>query len=55
MPLRELKKALEENPETRRKKGVMRNVFWLYGENCGAYVDYDERIDGKYIIHKVFL
>ena len=53
--LRELKKALEENSETRRKKGVMRNVFWLYGENCGAYVDYDKRIDGKYIIHKVFL
>ena len=53
--LRAFKKSLEENPKTRRKKGVMSNVFWLYGENCGAYVDYDEQIDGKYKLHKIFL
>ncbi len=51
--LREFKKSLEENPETRRKKGVMRNVFWLYGENCGAYVDYDKKVEGKYILNKI--
>lgn len=53
--LKAFKKQLEENPETRRKRGVMRNVFLLYGENCGAYVDYDEKLDGKYILHKVNL
>lgn len=53
--LKAFKKSLEENPETRRKKGVMRNVFWLYGENCGAYVDYDEQLDGKYILNKIFI
>lgn len=53
--LRDFKKSLDANPQTRRKKGVMRNVFWLYGENCGAYVDYDEQIDGKYVLHKIFL
>ena len=51
--LKTFKKLLEENPQTRRKSGVMRNVFWLYGENKGAYVDYDEQIDGKYILHKI--
>ena len=51
--LREFKKSLDANPKTRRKKGVMRNVFWLYGENCGAYVDYDEQIDGKFILRKI--
>lgn len=51
--LREFKKLLEENPNTRKKKGVMRLCFWLYGENCGAYVDYDEKADGKYILHKI--
>jgi len=53
--LKVFKKSLEENPETRRKKGVMRNVFLLYGENCGAYVDYDEQVDGRYILHKIQL
>ena len=53
--LKAFKKSLEENPETRRKKGVMRNVFWLYGENCGAYVDYDRQADGKYILNKIFI
>ena len=48
-----LKKVLEENPKTRRKKGVMRLCFWLYGENKGAYVDYDEQVDGKYILNKI--
>ena len=51
--LKNLKKSLDANPQTRRKKGVMRNVFWLYGENCGAYVDYDEQINGKYILNKI--
>jgi radical SAM superfamily enzyme YgiQ (UPF0313 family) len=51
--LKLFKKSLEENPETRRKKGVMRNVFLLYGEKCGAYVDYDEQIDGKYILKRL--
>lgn len=53
--LRTFKKSLDANPKTRRKKGVMRNVFWLYGENCGAYVDYDEQSDGKFILHKIYL
>ena len=53
--LRDFKKSLDANPKTRRKKGVMRNVFWLYGENCGAYVDYDEQLDGKYVLNKIFL
>lgn len=51
--LRAFKKSLDANPQTRRKKGVMRNVFWLYGENCGAYVDYDEQLNGKYILNKI--
>ena len=51
--LAKFKRFLEESPETRRKKGVMRSVFWLYGENCGAYVDYDEKTNGKYIAHKI--
>jgi len=52
--LREFKKQLELNPETKKKKGVLRCVFWLYGENCGGYVDYDEKQNGKYIVHKIY-
>lgn len=51
--LKEFKKLLESNPETKRKSGVMRNVFLLYGENCGAYVDYDKMVNGKYVINKI--
>lgn len=51
--LKAFKRFLEENPKTRRKKGVMRNVFLLYGEKCGAYVDYDEQADGKYILKRI--
>lgn len=51
--LREFKKYLESNEKTKRKKGVMRNIFLLYGENCGAYVDYDKKIDGKYLLNKI--
>lgn len=50
--LSRFKKSLEQNPKTRKKKGVMRLCFWLYGADCGAYVDYDETVDGRYILHK---
>ena len=53
--LKEFKRQLETVPETRRKSGVMRSVFLLYGEDCGAYVDYDKKVDGKYILNKVKL
>ncbi len=53
--LKKFKKQLETNPATKRSKGIMRNVFLLYGENCGAYVDYDQAVDGKYVLHKVSL
>ena len=53
--LKKLKVALETNPKTRRKSGVMRNVFILYGENCGAYVDYDESVKGRFSLHRVEL
>ncbi len=49
----DFRRFLESDTKTRRKKGVMRNVFLLYGENCGAYVDYDQKIDGKYQLHKI--
>ena len=51
--LKELKKHLESDDNTRRPKGVMRNVFLLYGENCGAYVDYDRKSDGKFLLKKI--
>lgn len=51
--LRLFRRMLEENPETRRKKGVLRNTFLLYSENCGGYVDYDFKKDGKYILKKL--
>jgi len=51
--LKEFKGYLESNPETRRKPGVMRSVFWLYGEDCGAYVDYDKKVNGKYPLKRV--
>ena len=51
--LKEFKKHLESNDNTRRPKGVMRNVFLLYGENCGAYVDYDKKSDGKFPLKKI--
>lgn len=51
--LSKFRKLLESDQATKRKKGVMRNAFLLYSENCGAYVDYDEKINGKYIIRKV--
>ncbi len=51
--LSKFKKSLNENPITCKKDGVMRNVFLLYGEKCGAYVDYDDINCGKYVINKV--
>jgi radical SAM superfamily enzyme YgiQ (UPF0313 family) len=51
--LRKFRQILESNEDTKRKKGVMRNTFLLYSQNCGAYVDYDEKIDGKYVLKKI--
>ncbi len=51
--LSDFKKSLEANETTKKKPGVMRNVFLLYGEGCGAYVDYDKKVNGKYIINKL--
>lgn len=51
--LKEFKKLLEADLATRRKAGVMRSVFLLYGENCGAYVDYTTAVDGKYALQKI--
>ena len=51
--LSDFKKSLEANETTKKKSGVMRNVFLLYGEGCGAYVDYDKKVKGKYIINKL--
>lgn len=51
--LSNLKKMLETNPNTKKRKGVMRNVFLLYGKGCGAYVDYDKTEKGKYIVNKI--
>lgn len=51
--LRQFRGFLEKDETTRRKKGVLRSTFLLYSENCGAYVDYDEEHDGKYILKKI--
>lgn len=51
--LKAFRSSLENNETTRRKKGVLRSTFLLYGEKCGAYVDYDRKIDGKYVLHKI--
>ncbi len=51
--LRKFRQYLEGNEQTKREKGVMRKTFLLYSENCGAYVDYDKKTDGKYVIRKV--
>ena len=51
--LSKFKKSLEAKETTRKKSGVMRNVFLLYGEGCGAYVDYDVSVDGKYVVRKI--
>lgn len=51
--LRKFRQYLESKEETKRKNGVMRKTFLLYSENCGAYVDYDQKINGKYVINKI--
>ncbi|MEE0840356.1 MAG: DUF4080 domain-containing protein [Acutalibacteraceae bacterium] len=51
--LRQFRRMLEENPETKRKKGVLRNTFLLYSEECGGYVDYDKKKSDKYILNKI--
>ncbi len=51
--LSKFKKSLEANESTKKKTGVMRSTFLLYGEGCGAYVDYDKNENGKYIIKKI--
>lgn len=51
--LRLFRRMLEENPETRRQKGVLRSTFLLYSENCGGYVDYDKKQSDKYILKKI--
>ncbi len=51
--LRKFRNLLESNETTRRKKGVLRSTFLLYSQNCGAYVDYDEKVNGKYFLHKI--
>lgn len=38
--LHEFKKYLEQSEEYKKEKGIMRKIFLLYGENCGAFVDY---------------
>ncbi len=51
--LSKFKKRLEVNELTKKKTGVMRSAFLLYGEGCGAYVDYDKTENGKFIINKI--
>lgn len=51
--LSKFKKSLELNESTKKKVGVMRNAFLLYGEGCGAYVDYDTEVNGKFKINKI--
>ncbi|MEE0946519.1 MAG: DUF4080 domain-containing protein [Acutalibacteraceae bacterium] len=51
--LRRLKRLLESDETTKKKSGIMRNIFILYSEKCGAYVDYDTKADGKYRINKI--
>ena len=51
--LSKFKKSLEVNESTKKKTGVMRSTFLLYGEGCGAYVDYDKTENGKFIINKI--
>lgn len=50
--LRKFRNYLESNDATKRKKGVLRTTFLLYSGICGAYVDYDQKVNGKYILHK---
>lgn len=50
--LRKFRQYLEGNEQTKRKKAVMRKTFLLYSQNCGAFVDYDKKTDGKYILQK---
>ncbi|MBE6729833.1 MAG: DUF4080 domain-containing protein [Ruminococcaceae bacterium] len=51
--LKKFRSFLEQNETTKKRKGVMRKTFLLYTENCGAYVDYDEKINGKYKVKKI--
>lgn len=51
--LRKFRQFLESGEKTKRKDGVMRKTFLLYSENCGAYVDYDQKVNGKYVINKI--
>jgi hypothetical protein len=46
---------LEQNEETRSKKGVKRGVALLYSENCAVYADYKEKnpITGEYPLFKI--
>ncbi len=47
--LNSFKHFLENNPETKKEKGIMRRVFLLYSEHCGAYVDYYPNEENKII------
>lgn len=51
--LRKFRAFLESKETTKRAKGVPRSVFLLYSENCGAYVDYDKTVNGKYVLNKI--
>lgn len=51
--LKAFRAMLEKDDGTRRKKGVLRSTFLLYSENCGAYVDYDQKVGTKYHLHKI--